>query len=71
VNKSEIQRVAKYLIDRCGWKAVPHAKENIDWANASDDVKSARDWSCILSAIKILQDKTSNEVASESFTAQY
>lgn len=56
MDRREINRVAQYLVDQRGEEAAPHAKQNLDWADASNDVNGARDWTRILRTIKGLRD---------------
>ena len=57
MNISEIDRVARYLIDQIGRKATQHAKENIDWSDAIDDVVGAKDWTEVVRRIECLQNE--------------
>ena len=56
MDRIEIERIARSLVDRWGERAAPHAKENVDWADASSDVDSAKDWTSILRSIEVLRD---------------
>jgi hypothetical protein len=61
MDRSEVVRIARCLVDRWGEKAAPHARENVDWADASSDVDSARDWTSILRSIEVLREGGSEE----------
>ena len=54
MDRIEIDRIAQYLVDQWGEKAVPHARENVEWADASSDVDSIMDWTSILRRIEVL-----------------
>ena len=54
MNRREVHRIARYLVNQIGETAAPHAQENVDWSNACDDASSARDWMRIRSMIEAL-----------------
>lgn len=61
MNRRETDRIAQYLVDQKGQKAAPHAQENADWSDASDDTSGARDWMRIRRTIEALLSKQHNE----------
>ena len=61
MDRIEIDRIAQYLVDQWGENAAPHARENVEWADASSDVDSVRNWTSILRSIEVLRDAGSGE----------
>lgn len=57
MNRQEIDRIARFLIDQIGSDAAPHAQENEDWCNASDDDDGAKDWKRIRRTIDSLRSR--------------
>jgi hypothetical protein len=56
MDRIEIDRIAQYLVDQWGEKAAPHARENVEWADACSNVDSIRDWTAILRRIEVLRE---------------
>lgn len=56
MDRIEIDRIAQILVDQWGEKAAPHATENVEWADASSDLDSVRDWTSILRRIEVLRE---------------
>jgi len=54
MNRREVDRIARYLVNQIGQTAALHAQENVDWSNASDDKIGARDWLRIRRTIEAL-----------------
>ena len=59
MDKIQVDRIARYLVDEWGEKAAPHARENVEWADASSEVDSVRDWTSILRRIEVLREAAS------------
>ena len=55
MDSTDVHRVAKFLVQQYGGKAIAHAMENVDWMLAHNDEEAAADWRDILRAIEELQ----------------
>ena len=55
MDRIAIDRAARYLVESCGPNAAPQAEQNLDWAEAHDDVESAAHWALILREIQEIQ----------------
>ena len=64
MKRCDVDRVAQYLVNQIGEKATPHAQENVDWSNASDDASGARDWMRIRRTIEglLIEQGTGEEL---------
>ena len=56
MEESDAYRAASFLIKERGSKAAAHARENLEWMLAHDDLEAAVDWQQILQAIADIQD---------------